>query len=705
VLNSVTDSSNAYQFAGDGTAAHPPLYDADLFTFLPYQVNASTFVIPYYVMTRNITQVYQPNATGGHQYDLPTETFSLNLSGVHGKYASVTVYDPINNVNVPFTITSRGDNTLSLSVPATDYPYLLKIQEMPPTAPTITSASNYSIAYGSTGTFNVTATGWPLPGINQAGLLPAGLTFVDHGDGTATISGIPTIPGSSSLVLSATNGVGSAAVQSFALNVLSPQLTISYGGILVPDGGAISSLNGTQFGQATKGSAGPIETFTLRNSGNAPLQISATAVSTGNFTVLQSPAATLAAGQTTSLTLQMQTQAVGPQNATFVFSTNDLLNAAYVIQLSGSVIMPPAPILAVAQDAQGTALPATVDFGSTIQSSSGIMQSVTLQNTGNDVLNIDSIDLPAGFVVTVPPPTRILPGDSGSLTLQVDTQTAGAYQGDVSINSDGGNALIPVSARVIPLANSSPDSASFLAIVRVLPTKPARGGLIGGTPAAVVPIRIQIQNTGGINVANQLVTGTAKLTLLGIPASSSLDSDQLALGTLNLRLKLKPGALQTLILPARFPSISVDGTYYIMAQLVGEFVPAANGIAAADPTSLNIASARVDLTAERWPDDQLSAIAGGLAHTGMAITNAGNIKSKNVITFEISVVGADDPTASPVTSTTLTRKLSIVDGATVHVAIPLRVPKSVPAGQYVLVINLSDSSIALADLQATMLVS
>ncbi len=53
-IQSLSDLHNHAQFGGDGTAWHPSLYNRELFTFLPYQVNAKRFVIPYYVMTRDI---------------------------------------------------------------------------------------------------------------------------------------------------------------------------------------------------------------------------------------------------------------------------------------------------------------------------------------------------------------------------------------------------------------------------------------------------------------------------------------------------------------------------------------------------------------------------------------------------------------------------------------------------------------------------
>ena len=116
-LISVTDTHNHYQFVGDGTPAHPTLYDHDVFTFLPYQVNEHKFVVPYYVMTRDVMK------------DLPPETFTIEVKGFNGDQASVTAYDPMANRNVPTTVLSRSSDSMVLSVIATDYPYLLEIQE------------------------------------------------------------------------------------------------------------------------------------------------------------------------------------------------------------------------------------------------------------------------------------------------------------------------------------------------------------------------------------------------------------------------------------------------------------------------------------------------------------------------------------------------------------------------------------------------
>lgn len=75
---------------------------------------------------------------------------------------------------------------------------------------------------GRAGTFVVTASGFTTtPAIMMSGALPAGVTFVDNGNGTATLSGTPA-PGRDGvyvLTLTAINGVAPAAVQPFVLRV------------------------------------------------------------------------------------------------------------------------------------------------------------------------------------------------------------------------------------------------------------------------------------------------------------------------------------------------------------------------------------------------------------------------------------------------------------------------------------------------------
>src|SRR5262249_41644051 len=109
--------------------------------------------------------------------------------------------------NYTFTITASNNAASKVSVT-----YHLTVQQ----APKITSAAAATFIVGQTNSFTIKTTGWDTQGApnlhNPALVIPAsvGLTYVDNGNGTATISGAP-LPGSGGtyhLTLTATNAVG-----------------------------------------------------------------------------------------------------------------------------------------------------------------------------------------------------------------------------------------------------------------------------------------------------------------------------------------------------------------------------------------------------------------------------------------------------------------------------------------------------------------
>jgi len=115
----IEDRHNAKQFDGDPAdpLAHPPLFDRDVLAVLPFQVNAHKFIIPVYVMTRDIRR------------DLPAELFTITLKGLAGRGARVTAYDPICDQRQPVQVVAADEGLLKVEVAATDYPVLLEVEE------------------------------------------------------------------------------------------------------------------------------------------------------------------------------------------------------------------------------------------------------------------------------------------------------------------------------------------------------------------------------------------------------------------------------------------------------------------------------------------------------------------------------------------------------------------------------------------------
>jgi hypothetical protein len=182
-----------------------------------------------------------------------TTTFTI---GVAGTFAVTTSGSPVPSIvrtgsalpsGVTFVDNGNGTGTLSgTPAAATNGSYALTFTAsngnlpnavqgftlvvITGTAPAITSAATTTFVVGVAGTFAVTATGAPVPSIVRTGsALPSGVTFVDHGNGTGTLSGTPAAGtnGSYALTFTAANGNPPPAVQSFTLVVGIPGPTVT----------------------------------------------------------------------------------------------------------------------------------------------------------------------------------------------------------------------------------------------------------------------------------------------------------------------------------------------------------------------------------------------------------------------------------------------------------------------------------------------
>ncbi len=126
-LKSIGDFACHAQFAGDGTAAHPPLYDRNIVGFFPFQDTDRSWSIPVYVMTRNLGQTYRSGGDPG-RFDLPDEPFELTIGGLPaGVPISATATDPLSGQSVPVTVRQRAGDQIVLDIPLTDSPRTLSL--------------------------------------------------------------------------------------------------------------------------------------------------------------------------------------------------------------------------------------------------------------------------------------------------------------------------------------------------------------------------------------------------------------------------------------------------------------------------------------------------------------------------------------------------------------------------------------------------
>ena len=116
-LLGIGEDHGHFQFAGDGSAAHPPLFNREAFAFLPFQVTDERFVIPFYVMTRDLGT------------SLPPERYRLDIRGVDSQTAKASAADPLTRRASPARIVGRRDDRVVVEVEATDSPRLLRLED------------------------------------------------------------------------------------------------------------------------------------------------------------------------------------------------------------------------------------------------------------------------------------------------------------------------------------------------------------------------------------------------------------------------------------------------------------------------------------------------------------------------------------------------------------------------------------------------
>ncbi len=119
--------------------------------------------------------------------------------------------------------------------------------------------------------FQVTTTGQPAPALSETGGLPSGVSFVDNGDGTATISGnIPTgAVGSYPITITADNGVDTPAQQSFTI-VVQPGLQTSSASLSFNEGNSPAGVVVNVPVTLTEASSSPITVHYQTNDGPGP---------------------------------------------------------------------------------------------------------------------------------------------------------------------------------------------------------------------------------------------------------------------------------------------------------------------------------------------------------------------------------------------------------------------------------------------------
>ena len=538
------------------------------------------------------------HVAGGQTVTMPTVTAQFTASGAVGTVEPVdlTEFKVNTNVSTAGNVTFDGYPTNSSDgsgTPPYTAPTPLSTTTIAPatTPPAITSGNNATFTEGGAGSFTVTATGLPLPALSESGALPGGVSFIDNGNGTATLSGTPTAGsnGTYPMTIVASNGTSPNASQSFTLKVTAAP--------------AITSTASTTF---TAGSAGA---FTVTSYGNPTDALSesgglpggVTFVDNGNGTGTLSGTPAPGTGGSYPITFGASNGVGSPASQSFTLTVDEAptitsggtANFAETIHSNFTVTTAGNPTAAISEsgalpsgvaftdNGDGTAsLAGTPDPGTvgtyplTITASNGIGADVSQSFT----LNVSSTAFAP--TITSAASTTFQEGSSGSFTVtslgepSAQLTESGSLPGGVTFidNGDGTASLsgTPTTQGTYPITidatnGVSPDaSQSFTLTVDASPVITSAAGvtLVTGTAGSFTVTSTgfptpSLSASGGLPAGVTFTdNGDGTATISGTPSASSAGSYPITIDATN---GVGPDASQSFTLTVDAPAVITSG--------------------------------------------------------------------------------------------------------------------------------------------------
>lgn len=218
--------------------------------------------------------------------------FAMSADGTQLTFTSKAT-----NFGVPANCTVNTEGTITHEECAN--PYATTTTQSPNgegLPPGFTSASTASTGMRAPFSFTVSTTGSPTPSLSESGTLPAGITFTDNGDGTATLAGAAAAgtAGSYPIALAATNGVGSPVTQNFTLTITTAASAPS-----IISANADTETFGVPFSFTVTTNGYPVPTLT--KSGTLPAGVTFTENGDGTATLAGTPTSSAVGAYTLTL--------------------------------------------------------------------------------------------------------------------------------------------------------------------------------------------------------------------------------------------------------------------------------------------------------------------------------------------------------------------------------------------------------------------
>jgi len=508
---------NPYTFDIQGTGSGPPemdvsgngisIFDGDTSP----SVTDDTYFGSADIITGLVDHSFTISNSGSSKLTL-TGSPAAVLSGTHAADFSVTTQptSPLSEssgttvFDVRFNPSATGIRTATLSIANNDpdeNPYTFNIQGTGSATPEIDITGNsLAIVDGSTTTSLSNNTDFGDTDINTETKVNT-FSINNSGSGDLTLTGSPniTISGTHASDFSVTQQPGSATVtaqggtQTFQITfdppttglrqatvsitnddpdespytfaiqgtgTINPEIDILGNSVSISDGDSTpSTSDSTDFGTALVGGSSRIVTFTIQNTGPAPLNLTGSwpliAISgthAGDYSVVSAPGTPVAASGSTSFQIAFDPLTSGTRSATLTIANNDLNEGGYSFAILGTGTSNSATTCEIdiqgnlTSIASGDNSPSATDgtsLGSVSTVSGSLSQTFMINNTGDEDLILTSSPLvtlsgahAGDFSISLQPSTPVAPAGSVPFNVYFDPSAAGLRTATINVENN-----------------------------------------------------------------------------------------------------------------------------------------------------------------------------------------------------------------------------------------------------------------------------
>jgi len=359
--------------------------------------------------------------------------------------------------------------------------------------------------------------------------------------------------------------------------------------ISVAQGATAYPSNGTayDFGNVVQATASAPVTFTIKNTGNAALNLTNLPLTaTGDFQITTQPISPVSAPTgTTTFIVTFTPTALGVRTGTITIASNDPATPSYVLKLTGTGIVPPAPEINVKVGTTDYLTASTYSFGTVNVGTATPATTFTIENTGNAVLNLTGTPKIAisgtnatDFTVTQTTTTAtVAAAATTTFTVSLNATAAGARTAILTIANDysnEGSYVINLSATAVaPEINVKVGTTNYLTS-----TTYSFGAVIVGTATPAVTFTIENLGTAALNLTGTPIvvksgTNAADYTVTQTTTTASVAAA--ASTTFTVTLNASAAGTRTAILTIA-TNDSDEGSYVINLSATATAVPEIN---------------------------------------------------------------------------------------------------------------------------------